>query len=340
MRVRLYPPSWQNHFYQALARGPVPGWLKSVLLFAGFVFLNHLVPWAEGKLSWWTFDASQLTFQIWFLVVFLAGGYFLRYADETLLRFRPIDDRPDRDYQDLTYRFTHLSRRTGWLITLAGLAFAVPSVSLGASYQQAGASLVALVATGAFMFSLVFFFFLFLMRALVMVRRLYREVGHINIFHLDPLHAFAGLTLRIGVFFVLVATLSYLTDVALAAEPSVGSFAFFMALNMVLAGAAFILPLGGIHERLRGEKERFGLENDRRLELAYRQLHERFDREDLGQMTEFRHAITAMLELRSEIRAVSTWPWEPGSLRSFLSALLLPIVLFLLQRLLSNLLAL
>lgn len=141
-------------------------------------------------------------------------------------------------------------------------------------------------------------------------------------------------------FLVLAGTLSYLTSIALAQDPQPGIFAFFLLFNGVTAVTAFIFPLGGIHERLHQEKERVGAENDVRLERAFRELHVRVDRGDLAGMTEFRGSISSMLDFRNEIRSVSTWPWGPGTLRNFLSALLLPIGLFLLQAFLSKLLAL
>lgn len=335
-----YPPSWQNRFFDALGPGAVPGWLKSVLLFGALTFVNHLAPWVEGKLGWGAFDPYQLNFHVWFLVVFLAGGYFFAYSDGALHRFQPAFDQDEQAFRDLRYRFIHISSRSGWAITLAALAFSPVSLSLGGVYQQTGLSAAVLVASGAFMFSLVFFFFIFLMRALGMVRRLYREVGRINIFHLEPLYAFSGFTSRVGMFLVLAGTLSYVTNITLAQRPQLGTFAFFLLFNGVLALTAFIFPLGGIHERLRHEKEQVGVENDLRLERAFRELHVRVDRGDLAGMTEFRGSISSMLDFRNEIRAVSTWPWGPGTLRNFLSALLLPIVLFLLQAFLADVLAL
>ncbi len=99
---------------------------------------------------------------------------------------------------------------------------------------------------------------------------------------------------------------------------------------------AFLLPLGGIHGRLVEAKELAARENDRRLEQAYKELHDRADRGDLKGMVEFHHAIQALMEFRTELKTVSTWPWSPGTLRSFITALLLPIVLWGLQQVISR----
>ena len=69
-------------------------------------------------------------------------------------------------------------------------------------------------------------------------------------------------------------------------------------------------------------------------------VHQRSDGGDLREMTELRHSISAMLDFRNEIRSISTWPWGPGTLRNFLSALLLLLVVYLVQEVFSNVLSL
>jgi hypothetical protein len=47
-------------------------------------------------------------------------------------------------------------------------------------------------------------------------------------------------------------------------------------------------------------------------------------------------AIQALMEFRTELKGVSTWPWSPGTLRNFITALLLPIVLWGLQQVITR----
>ena len=101
-----------------------------------------------------------------------------------------------------------------------------------------------------------------------------------------------------------------------------------------MAIGAFILPLGGIHARLVAEKERVSKENDERLEAAYKRLHQRIDKNQLKDITVLRSSISALLELRHEIEKISTWPWEAGTLRTFLTALLVPMSVWIVQQVL------
>ncbi|HMK07448.1 MAG TPA: hypothetical protein VK449_00280, partial [Anaerolineales bacterium] len=197
---------------------------------------------------------------------------------------------------------------------------------------------VALALT-TFQLSVVFFFFTFIVRALRMIDRLYARVTRINFFHLESLYALSGLTSRVGILLVFTGVLAYLTNIVLTDRPQRGAFLFFLLIDVTLAVLAFMLPLGRIHRRLVEEKERINAENDGRLEQALRTLHRRSDEGDWKDMGEFRHSIASLLDFRHEIKSISTWPWETATLRSFLTALLLPIALWLVQQGLSRLLA-
>ena len=335
-----FPPSWQNRFFDRVDRLPIPSLVVSILILVGFALLNHLAPWLEGKLPWGQIDSYQFNFQIWFLIVLIAGGYFLAFSRSALLKFRVALEVPQEEFDRLAHQFTQIPARTGWLITLVAAPFSILTTSFSSSYQRSGLSAILFLFSSAFMFSLVFFFFFYLIHALRTTVRLYARVERVNIFHLEPLYAFSGLTSRIGIFFVIVSTLSYLTNIAFSESPQVAGFLFFTSLNLALAILAFILPLGGIHRKLEDAKERTSHENDRRLDEAYQALHARNDREDFAGMADFHHSIEALLQFRTEIKSISTWPWGPGTLRSFITALLLPIVLLVTQQLISRYLAL
>ena len=64
------------------------------------------------------------------------------------------------------------------------------------------------------------------------------------------------------------------------------------------------------------------------------------DAREIAGMSELHHEIQAILELRREIGAISTWPWGPGTLRTFVTALLVPILLWISQQILERVLEL
>lgn len=332
-----YPISWQNHFYRFVHRQPIPPWLFFILLFAFFLFINHLAPWIDGSLPWGKFDFGQLSFQFWFLVVFFAGDYFLSLAVSTLEKFRPSLQVSDREYSWLTYQFINIPAMHGLVITLLAVLLVPFILQFGEVYQQQGLAAIIVAISGVFMFALVLALFYFLLRALRATAKMYSMVTKVNIFHLDSLIAFSGFTSRVGIFAVLTSVLSYLTNVVITERPQVQGFLFFGSINLGIAIAAFIFPLLGFHERLQVEKEKAKGANNRRLEIAQARLYQLVDRDGKG-ITETKNAISGLLDLRHELERISTWPWNTATLTTFVSALFLPLVIWLVQQLLSRIL--
>ncbi len=336
MLAAPYQPSWQNRFFSAMRRLPVPRLAIYVLITLGFVLLNSAVPWLEGGLPPGAFDPYQLSFQVWMLVVLVAGDYFIAAAGSALDRFRPALRVDDGTYAAIRAAYTQVPTRTGWILTAAALAFAPWSLSFGRPYQQGGLSAVALYLSAAFMFSLVFFFMYFLWRVVRKTADLYGQIQGLNVFHLDPLYALSGLSSRIGIFLIFAGVLSYLTNFVFTEAPNTAGFAFFATIDAVVAITAFLYPLHGIHGRLEAARERMAEANDLRLEAAYHEIHRRADARKVAGMSELHHEIQAILELRREIDAISTWPWGPGTLRTFVTALLVPIMLWISQQILAR----
>jgi hypothetical protein len=105
----------------------------------------------------------------------------------------------------------------------------------------------------------------------------------------------------------------------------------------VLALIVFTAPLLGMRNRLEAEKERLLGEADGRIQLTIGRIHARVDADEHGVIGDLQSTLSALIEERKFIQAISTLPWEPGTLRGFASTVLLPIMLWLVTRLLERL---
>jgi hypothetical protein len=108
------------------------------------------------------------------------------------------------------------------------------------------------------------------------------------------------------------------------------------SLSVVLP--VFIWPLWSAHRLLAEAKERGLARVAGRKEAARRQLHEAVDAGRLDQVDPLNKVLGALETENAELHKVPTWPWAPGTLRGLLGTVLLPIVLWLIQRLLGSLL--
>ena len=112
--------------------------------------------------------------------------------------------------------------------------------------------------------------------------------------------------------------------------------AIFMA---VVSIVTFMWPLLGIHRRLVQEKQLLLRESSQLLEVTIAELHGRVKAGELDS-TNGLHVTMACLEIeKSMLTGIPTWPWRPGTLRGFVTALLLPLVVFVLQYVLQRFLA-
>lgn len=331
-----YPICWQVRFLRAVNALPVPNPIVYLFLFAAVTFANHLVPWIQGYLPWGQLDPQQFNFLIWFLVVLLAGDYFLTYSRSSLVRFRPALDVDQETFDRIAYHFLYPKASTGWWFTLLATAMSPAWLKFGPRYMQSGVGAAMLLVSSALMFSLVLMFLYYLLRSLVLIRRLYGRIGAVNVYHLTPLYALSGFTSRVGIFFVGASTLSYLTNVSFSETPQFGPFLLFGSVNLITAVIAFVYPLLGIHDRLAQEIEQARAENGRQLQAAQRRLHRKVEQGDEVGYSETKDSITSLLDLRHELGRLSPWPWDTGTIRSFLTALLVPIALWIIQAFLAK----
>ena len=99
-------------------------------------------------------------------------------------------------------------------------------------------------------------------------------------------------------------------------------------MGIAVGVACFILPLVGIHGRLAGEKGRLMEAANERLHVATAELYRRIDSGELAGVTELNNAVTGVTTIRTQITRLPTWPWSPDVLRGFVTALILPILIW------------
>ena len=102
------------------------------------------------------------------------------------------------------------------------------------------------------------------------------------------------------------------------------------------------LPKRGMHRRLEEEKSRRQSEVNGRIDLTVETLHSVVDEETNGQrdgeasrlaqvrIDALNKAFSSLLQEREFIGKLSSWPWDTSTLRTVVSAVALPIILFVL----------
>jgi len=336
-----YPPSWQNRFLQAVDRLPFPNIVIFLGLFIGIAFLQHLIPWLEGLLPRGQVEWRQFYFLMPALVTPFFFGNVLTYSEKALTKFRLALNVSTEEYAQLSYRFLNLPAATGWIITLGvalGIALIYRTPFFQASYPSyllTGFSGFLIFFTSSVSLSIVFSFLVFVGRQALFVGQLYAQVRKINLFNLGPLYALSSLTSRVGTLFIIVGTVSFLSNSLLAeGNPQNAVNVFFGVINLGLALALFILPLLGIHQRLVSKKEELLSETGERVRAAFARMNKEQASGKLKEIGNTRQLIDAVIREREYIQGVPTWPWNAATLRTFITALLVPLTVWSVQQLL------
>ena len=72
-------------------------------------------------------------------------------------------------------------------------------------------------------------------------------------------------------------------------------------------------------------------EANQRFEAAIVELHRRVDEGQLEGMLDLNQAISALEVEQKTLERIPTWPWQPDTARWLITALLLPMVLWVIQ---------
>ena len=152
-------------------------------------------------------------------------------------------------------------------------------------------------------------------------------------FRLGPLYAFSRHTLRSSLGLLLLAYALFAT----AREVMQGGLGLGSWILLVSGGVAtFLLPLLGIHRHLVREKDRGLQETGKRMESGVAELHRRMDRNELTRMDDLNKALASLEIERGALERVPTWPWERGTLRSLIAAIVIPLLIWAIQAILQR----
>jgi hypothetical protein len=318
--------------------GPDSLYCLGLLVFQ-FGYVTALL-WFNGKLP-----VGSIDFRLVFMVVVApyllwVRFYLDRVAAAALDAFRSVLSVSDAEFLRLRYELTTLPARTTRIVTsVAIVAFLLNAVLLPGSIlwqfgSSLGAALIAIAPVGLFTVAVVAVSTVQAIHQLRMVERIYDLVGKIALLQAKPLYAFSQLTARTGASFL------FLTYYVAVVRPDVAfsnpALEALLVAMIPTAVACFVLPLRGMHRRLSAEKDRALAQLASRFEAAFVRLHERADQEILADADKLNAQITSLSAEREALARVSTWPWEPATLTGFVTTLLLPAVLWGIQRVLEK----
>lgn len=332
-----YSPSWSNRLNEWIDGLPGAAWIYYVagVLMVGFAVT--IVSWIIGVTPVGRIEYEVFAYGI-YPVYFVALMHYLdRYASYALERFRPALAVDDPEYRRIEYELTTVPAKGAWIATILAVVpgFYITLTDQAAPQVRSGYPLGFAVIVIPTIFTIACWLILayHTIRQLGMVSRIHALTTSINIFHAGPVYAFSELTARTGVGLILFAGFVLLLS---APDPS-DPFVYLSIIPIVgVAIAAFVLPLRGMHRRLVKEKSQLETRINDGVEAAHEELQARLHTRNFAGIDDLDKVLSSLLRLREVAAKLSTWPWQPETLRGFLSALLIPILIWIITTVLER----
>jgi hypothetical protein len=182
-------------------------------------------------------------------------------------------------------------------------------------------------------------FVIFDIRQLRLVSRLSALAANVDIFKPGPVTALSRLTATpaIGILaFVAVYALTTSITVPTTEQAALPAFIAEEVALILLAVASFVLPLRVMHGRLVDEKNDLLGEAQDRLKATLTRLHDAVAANDLSNADQLNKTLSSVLAERDVLAKLPTWPWSTATFRGVASAVLLPVVIFVITRLIDQ----
>ena len=171
-----------------------------------------------------------------------------------------------------------------------------------------------------------------------LINHIYTERTHVNLFRMAPLYALSNLAaLTAGSLTVIPYGFLWVNQAILDWTKDPLILSFYLVITF-FAVATFVWPQMGIHRLQVAEKERLMYEANQRLQATITELHQRIDSGKLEGIMSVNMAIASLETERKVVGGISTWPWEPEVLRLLITALAMPLGLWLIQFVLQRVL--
>jgi hypothetical protein len=331
-----YAPSAINRLYSAIDRLPGGGWWIYPLAYLVLLAYHEAALWLTGSVPFGTLSLAGATGPIYGPYGLAILHIVFRAAGSAMDTFRPASGLSDAAFARRRYELVTLpAGRFGIILVIgaivtAGSILSAPPESL-AAYGRTREVAFFVLGPAAFLgYGITAVSTYASVRILALIHRLHVDATAVDPFDSAPIYAFSRVTSVVGLGYIFAAYYTYLFNFDFQTGNAFGIAT--LAGIVVLGAACFIVPLWGIHGRLAAEKVALVRAVTVRARALQEELYRRVDDSNLAGIKDVTDALNGVNATREQITRLPTWPWPPQVFRGFISAILLPVVVFLITR--------
>lgn len=336
--VQPYPASWIDIFTAWVSQLPGEGWMYYLGFAVILIGVQVALMWIEDSAT----SGTILPIQVFMPAVFAFFLTLFQYLDgraaSAMEILRPALQVEEEKYQELKYSISTLPRVRTLLAGLLVLGITLIIEYLTGSYfpeALIGLPLSIQLWRGIYIISWVLFgtFLYHTIHQLRLINHIYIRYTRIDLFSMMPYHAFSNLSaLTAGSLTMIIYGWLYVNPIMKLDDPVV----FGWVVSVLLTAAiTFVLPQLGIHRLQVEEKDRLLNEAYQRLQTIILEMHQHIDDKDLDGMGKLNVAYNSLEQEINTLKRIPTWPWEPETIQMLVTALALPLGLWIIQYILE-----
>jgi hypothetical protein len=340
---RPYTPSWLDLVTDAVRRVPVPFGLVYLAVGLALSLLRTIIGWVDGGYPVGTFFHVHVLdglIPLYFVFIIHLLDDMARRA---LADYRAKLKDGDSDYADLQYRLTTLPFRSTLVVSILGFAlgavyipFLLSPLDIKSSLYLTSPTAVVIDTVLSGLSGLMMILFSFhTLHQLRMISRIYTRHTSVSIFDIGPLYSLSRVSAltTVSLLFFTYVYLAFYGDWQINSV----SNAVVVGAILVIALLTFIVPLYGAHRLLLKEKHHRQSQIARRIEIAADALHAKADAGDYSDEADhIGKTIDGLFQERGLVAKAATWPWEPEAVRAVVTAVLLPVFIWIVTRILER----
>jgi len=335
--------SWINHLSSWINNKPGHNFYYYFGLAVGLTIIQSLGAWIDGALPWGKFQLEQIFLAA--ATAFILGviPYFDKQSLKAFSKYLPISNLDPGQESELRNR---LSNMAPFPVLFASL------IVIGVVYllEVIGSGPYRIIALEGFPISILILrityylcwwcygvFIYHTIHQLTQINRIYTQHTKVNLFQMKPLYGFSDLAaLTAGSMIVLPYGFLVVNPDVTISDPIVLSMYIVFSF---IALITFLLPQLGIHKLQQAEKDRLLDEVYQHYQALMSDLHESLERKEYDIIPKLNNANNMVEHEINTIKGISTWPWQPETIRWLFTALVLPLVMWLIQYLFGKILA-
>ncbi len=335
----LYNPSWINRSINFVSGLKVPSPIFYFIVWIIFYAILTLLRWNDQAYPTGTLNVSDLVMSATGIFFIALVQYLDQWARKKLKLFRNSLAATEQQFDALIYQLSTLPAGPTLIASLITLGFGASTFLLSPdSYGFLNLNFSSL-SGGLQLINFLFSWFVFGALSYHAYRQLHlgsqaiSKYIPINLFNLDPIYAFAGLTLRTALGWLIMAYAWALTTPHLFGNIIIIGTILFM---QVVAILTFVLPLLNAHTRIVNKKDEFLHEIGGRLEVIIDKMSKSTDALEKEDLVQLRETLTTLTMAEDRLRKLPTWPWRAGTVNSLVSAILIPNAIWFFQIILER----